>query len=161
MQEMRVWSLGWEDPWRRKRRRSSILAWEIPWIQEPDGLQSMGSQRVRHDLATEQQEQRQLQREVCKRRDQAPEESTACWNRREGQTSHAELEWRGVRKVSGEMSVSGISFAALTISGPIAMTTKGNWWYSFNWVRGIIQFDSRMPYLRNLYKNHIFCVCRP
>ena len=28
---------------------SSILAWEIPWTEEPDGLQSMGSQRVRHD----------------------------------------------------------------------------------------------------------------
>ena len=33
---------------------SSILAWEIPWTEEPGGLQSMGSQRVGHDLATEQ-----------------------------------------------------------------------------------------------------------
>ena len=33
---------------------SSILAWEIPLTEEPGGLQSMGSQRVRHDLATEQ-----------------------------------------------------------------------------------------------------------
>ena len=32
---------------------SSILSWEIPWTEEPDGLQSMESQRVRHDLATE------------------------------------------------------------------------------------------------------------
>ena len=32
---------------------SSILAWEIPWREKPGGLQSMGSQRVRHDLATE------------------------------------------------------------------------------------------------------------
>ena len=31
---------------------SSILAWNIPWREEPGGLQSMGSQRVRHDLAT-------------------------------------------------------------------------------------------------------------
>ena len=31
---------------------SSILAWEIPWAEEPNGLQSMGLQRVRHDLAT-------------------------------------------------------------------------------------------------------------
>jgi len=31
---------------------SSILAWEIPWTEEPGGLQSMGSQRVRHDLVT-------------------------------------------------------------------------------------------------------------
>jgi len=35
---------------------SSILAWEIPWTEEPGGLQSMGSQRVRHHLGTKQQE---------------------------------------------------------------------------------------------------------
>ena len=34
---------------------SSILAWRIPWTEEPGGLQSIGSQRVGHDLATEQQ----------------------------------------------------------------------------------------------------------
>ena len=33
---------------------SSILAWEIPWTEEPGGLQSIGSQRVEHDLATKQ-----------------------------------------------------------------------------------------------------------
>ena len=37
---------------------SNILAWEIPWTQEPGGLQSMGSQRVRHHQVTE-NEQRQ------------------------------------------------------------------------------------------------------
>ena len=36
----------------------SILAWGIPWTKEPAGLQSMGSQRVRHDLATKQQQQK-------------------------------------------------------------------------------------------------------
>ena len=36
---------------------SSILAWEIPWTEEPSGLQSMGSQRVGHDLVTKQQQQ--------------------------------------------------------------------------------------------------------
>ena len=35
---------------------SSILDWEIPWTEEPDGLQFMGSQRVRHDLASKQQQ---------------------------------------------------------------------------------------------------------
>ena len=34
---------------------SSVLAWENPWAEEPDGLQSIGLQRVGHDLATEQQ----------------------------------------------------------------------------------------------------------
>ena len=36
---------------------SSILAWEIPWTEEPGGLQSMGKQGVRHDLVTKQQQQ--------------------------------------------------------------------------------------------------------
>ena len=36
--------------------RSSILAWEIPWTEEPGGLQSVGLQRVRRDLATKQQQ---------------------------------------------------------------------------------------------------------
>ena len=39
---------------------SSILAWEIPWTEEPGGLHSMGSQRVGHDLATEQQQHPKL-----------------------------------------------------------------------------------------------------
>ena len=45
-----VQSLGLEDPLEKGlETHSSILAWEIPWTQEPGGLQSMGSQGVRHD----------------------------------------------------------------------------------------------------------------
>ena len=41
---------GWEDPLEKgMATHSSILAWEIPWTEEPGRLQSMGSQRVRHD----------------------------------------------------------------------------------------------------------------
>ena len=55
MQQMRVCSLGQEDPLEEgMATHSSILAWRIPWTEEPGGLQSMGSQRVRYDLATEQ-----------------------------------------------------------------------------------------------------------
>ena len=47
MQEMQVRSLGGEDPLERDiATHSSVLAWEVPWIEEPGGLQSMGSQRV-------------------------------------------------------------------------------------------------------------------
>ena len=43
-------SLGWEDPLEEgMTTHSSILAWRIPWTEEPRGLQSMGSQRVGHD----------------------------------------------------------------------------------------------------------------
>ena len=50
MQETRVQSLGQEDPLEKeKATHFSILVWSIPWTEEPDGLQSMGSQRVRHD----------------------------------------------------------------------------------------------------------------
>ena len=55
-QEIQVQSLGWEDPLEKKMATySSILAWEIPWTEKPGGLQSIGSQRVRHDLVTKQQ----------------------------------------------------------------------------------------------------------
>ena len=50
MQETQVQSLGWEDPLEKGMvTHSNILAWKISWTEEPDGLQSMGSQRVRHD----------------------------------------------------------------------------------------------------------------
>ena len=43
-------SLGWEDPLEKEMAaHSSILAWRIPWTEEPGGLQSMGLQRVKHD----------------------------------------------------------------------------------------------------------------
>ena len=47
---MRVQSLGWEDPLKEgPATHSSILAWRIPWTEEPGGLWSIGSQRVGHD----------------------------------------------------------------------------------------------------------------
>ena len=50
MQETWVRSLVWEDPWEKEMAtHSSILAWRIPWTEEPGGLQAMGSQRVRHE----------------------------------------------------------------------------------------------------------------
>ena len=50
MQEMPVQSLGWEDPLEMDMiTHSSILAWRIPLTKEPDGLQSMGSQKVEDD----------------------------------------------------------------------------------------------------------------
>ena len=43
-------SLGWEDPLEKEMAAcSSILAWKIPWPDDPSGLQSMGLQRVEHD----------------------------------------------------------------------------------------------------------------
>ena len=54
LQETRVQSLGREDPLEKKTAaHSSILAWEILWTEECDGLQSMGSERVGHGLVTE------------------------------------------------------------------------------------------------------------
>ena len=53
MQETQVPSLGWEDPLEKQMAtHSSILAWRILWTEEPGGLQSMGSQRVRHNRVT-------------------------------------------------------------------------------------------------------------
>ena len=53
LQETWVQSLGWEDPLEKGMpTHSSILAWRIPWTEEPGGLQSLASQRVRHNWAT-------------------------------------------------------------------------------------------------------------
>ena len=50
MRETRVQSLGWEDPLEKEMAiHSSTTAWKIPWTEEPGRLQSMGSQRVRHE----------------------------------------------------------------------------------------------------------------
>ena len=60
-EEMQVWSLGQEDPLvKEMATHCSILAWEIPWTEKPCGLQSMGSQRVGHDLVTKQQNSNRL-----------------------------------------------------------------------------------------------------
>ena len=50
VQEIWVLSLGKENPLEKEiATHSSILAWKIPWMEEPGRLQSMGSQRVGHD----------------------------------------------------------------------------------------------------------------
>ena len=53
MQETQVLSQDWEDPLEKGMAiHSSILAWRITWTEEPDGPQSMRSQRARHDCVT-------------------------------------------------------------------------------------------------------------
>ena len=53
MRETWVLSLGWEDSLEKGMAiHSNILAWKIPWAEEPVRLQSMGSQRVQHDRMT-------------------------------------------------------------------------------------------------------------
>ena len=50
IQDTFVPSLGWENPLEKgMATHSSIVAWRIPYTEEPDGLQSMGSQKVEHD----------------------------------------------------------------------------------------------------------------
>ena len=53
VQETWVQSLDWEDPLKKgMATHCSILAWRIPWAEEPGGLQHIGSQRVRHHRAS-------------------------------------------------------------------------------------------------------------
>ena len=53
MQETQVWYLGQEDPLEKgMATHTSILAWRIPRTEQPNRVQSMGSERVRHDWAT-------------------------------------------------------------------------------------------------------------
>ena len=54
LQEMQLRSLGWEDSLEKEMvTRSSVLAWRIPWTEEPGGLQSLGTQGVGYDIETE------------------------------------------------------------------------------------------------------------
>ena len=56
MQEMQIQPMGGDDPLEEgMTTHSNILAWEIPWTEEPGGLQSIGLQRVGQDLVTKQQ----------------------------------------------------------------------------------------------------------
>ena len=58
IQEMQVGSLGREEPLEKEiATHSSILAWKVPWTEEPGRLQPMALQRVRHNLAIKQQQQ--------------------------------------------------------------------------------------------------------
>ena len=55
MQEMQVRSLGGDNPLEKEMAmHSSILAWEIPWTEEPGGYSLWGRKRIRHNLATKQ-----------------------------------------------------------------------------------------------------------
>ena len=59
MQETQILFVGLEDPLEKEMAtHSNILAWEILWTEEPGGLQSVKSQKVRHDLATKQRQWR-------------------------------------------------------------------------------------------------------
>ena len=65
---MQVWSLGWEDPLEKDMAtHCHILAWRIPRTEEPDGVQSMGSQRVGHDWSNLAYKRRDTYESVLKR----------------------------------------------------------------------------------------------
>ena len=65
-QEAQVRSLAREDLLEEKTAtHCSILAWKIPWTDQPGRLQSMGSQRVRHNLVTKQQQQKEVMGGSC------------------------------------------------------------------------------------------------
>ena len=65
MQETQVQSLDWEDPQEKEMATHySILAWRIPWTEEPDGLQSMGWQKVGHNWVTNTHTQAEETKEV-------------------------------------------------------------------------------------------------
>ena len=63
MPETRVQFLGWEDPLQKEMEtHSSLLAWRVPCTETPGGLQSMGSQRVRNNYATNTSNKMELDR---------------------------------------------------------------------------------------------------
>ena len=86
MWEIWVQYLGWEDLLEKEMAtHSSILAWKIPWMEEPGRLQSMGSQRVRHDWVTllTHSMRESIARYVDKKSG-VPEEERKVWGSQEG-----------------------------------------------------------------------------
>ena len=68
MQEKQLRCLGQENPLEKEMAtHPSIFAWEIPWIEEPGSLRFMGSQRVKHDLATKKKKKNTMCYYSCKR----------------------------------------------------------------------------------------------
>ena len=66
MQEMQVRFLGWEDPLEKElTTHSSMLAWTIPWTEEPAGYSPWGHKRVRHNLSTKQRYTYRLEWHLC------------------------------------------------------------------------------------------------
>ena len=105
MQEMRVWSLGWEDPLEKEMAtHSSILAWEVLWTEEPGGLQSMESQRAGLNLATKRI------RGVCLSKAQG--------------TSSCFPFWIPIRVHSWSATVVGCDFLLVEIGGEQALNSS-------------------------------------
>ena len=117
VQETWIQFLGWEDPLEKgMTTHSSILAWRTPWTEEPGRLQFMGSQRVRHDWATNTwgfpggtSKEPACQRRTCKRRRFDPWVGNILWRRKRQPTpvslpgeSHGQIQTiqtRGLGKV--------------------------------------------------------------
>ena len=91
MQETSVQTLGWDDPLEKEMAtHSSILAWRIPWTEEPGRQQSTGSQRVRRDLGTK--TTTTTQDMFCKEGVRESESFLSLWKRRDlGRTSTGSL----------------------------------------------------------------------
>ena len=122
LQETWVQSSGWKDPlMKRMASYSSTLAWEIPWIQEPGGLQSMGPQRIGHDSATSTHTHTHTHTHIQRSRGEPELESKTnpiCYfcttdSQREGEDreGEGEIERHTVREIKGRplhmLSVSG------------------------------------------------------
>ena len=128
-QEMWIWSLGWEAPPEKgMATHSSTLAWRIPGTEEPGGLQSTGSQRVRHDWS-----------------DVAHTQELAS-GQRSGMMEHP-LWWWVTPTVTGKSS----SWAALagaelllSVSGPAGCSCQDLWRWLLRWLCGVSLHQLRL-----------------
>ena len=105
MQETRVRSLGWEDSLEKEMASCpSIVAWEIPWMEELGGLRSMGSKKCQTQLSNGAHTQPQLR---CL--------DTTCLTNKRNNVSREKVNWKtDCRKISLEKKVSGRDVIAVT-----------------------------------------------
>ena len=138
MQETRVRFLGLEDPLEKEAAiHSSTLAWKIPWIEEPDRLQSMGSQRVRHDWATSLTRQGNV-------RDISNAENTKCpspavWKFLSGQQQGVSWGQKGQDVEEWLRAVTWGHYGGWFVwtSETFESARVESWWKCFHWGGGI------------------------
>ena len=118
MQEMQVWSLGWEDPLQKEMAtHSSILPWEIPWTEEPGGLQSVRSKRVRYNLGTKQDKIQSLCRKTIQALDKKEKEQNWEKQLQNGDCISSGRLWEGL-KALGRTDQSLGTVGGLWEAGP-------------------------------------------
>ena len=143
-QETQVWTLGQEDPLEEGMAiPSSIFAWRIPWTEEPDGLQSMVSQRVGHDWATKHTHPtytnslyNSTSRKTNNQVEKWAEELNRHFSKEEMQMAHRHMKWCSTMLIIREMHIRTINRYHLTSVRTTIIKKNTNKMLAMMWRKG-------------------------